>query len=262
MNFRKKNYDFRLFFAISIVVSTLTLFINKDLGINLLTEIASVALTVFVINKIIERRERQKRISIDQRILRDIQAILASYFSIWKHLVWQYAPEEKIESENDLLRIYPELVRKSLVNERFKFVSLHHPESWELFFNNRSIKECFQNYHTTLINQIQSFIEDFKIYIEPELLDILLNILDDQYFKDVFAMNQEEAERLVIEYDQDPNKLESYIQPDNTNHLHLFIKLTAYGNELKTLINKFIDVNVELYKIKKYFLHPLAQFPL
>ncbi len=83
MNFRKKNYDFRLFFAISIVISTLTLFINKELGINLITEIASVALTVFVINKIIERRERQKRIAIDQRILRDIQAILASYFSIW-----------------------------------------------------------------------------------------------------------------------------------------------------------------------------------
>ncbi len=176
--------------------------------------------------------------------------------------MWQYAPEEKIESKNDLLRIYPELVRRSLVNERFKFVSLHHPESWELFFNNRTIKECFQNYHTTLINQIQTFIEDFKIYIEPELLDILLNILDDQYFKDVFAMNQEETERLVIEYDQNPAKLESYIQPDNTTHLRHFIRLSDYGNDLKKLIHKFIDVNVEMYKIKKYFSHPLSQFPL
>lgn len=260
MKFRRKNYDFRLFFVIGIAVSILIYFIDKDLGVSLLTEIASVATTIFVINKILERKERQKRIAIDQRILRDIQAIIASYFSIWKHLAWQYAPEAKIENEKDLQALYPELVRRSNINDRFKFVSLHHPESWELFFNNRTIKDCFQNYHSTLIKQIQSVIEDFKIYIEPELLDILLNIMDDRYFEDIFLMGQEQTANIVVDNGDDPDKLESYIRPEDLKHLNQFINLISYGKRLKDLINRFTDVHVELYQIKNYFVNPSTQF--
>lgn len=53
---------------------------SKEFGVNLFTEITGVAITVFVINKILERKERQKRIAIDQRILRELQSIIASYF--------------------------------------------------------------------------------------------------------------------------------------------------------------------------------------
>lgn len=260
MKFRKKNNDLRLFFGVSIVISLILIPINQDLAISLLTELISVAITIFVINKILERRERQKRIAIDQRILRDIQAIIASYFSIWKHIVWQFAPDEKIGSEKHFISLYPQLVRNSTINDRFKFVSIHHPESWELFFNNRTIKDCFRNYHTTVINQIQTFINDFKIYIEPELLDILLNILDDQYFKDIYLMGQDDTVNIVIEYGDDPNKLDSYLRAEDLKHLNHLMELIAYGNRLRDLIDKYTDVNVELYQIKKYFVNPSLQF--
>ena len=106
MKFRRRSFDLRLVFGASIFFALVIFFVDKDFGVNLFTEIGGVALTVFVINKIIERRERERRIAIDQRILRDIQSITASYWSIWKHLVWQYMPAEKIDSEKDFQRIY------------------------------------------------------------------------------------------------------------------------------------------------------------
>src|SRR6185436_19970022 len=95
-------FSLRLVFGVSLIVCLSALYFDKELGLNLLTELGGVAITVFVINNIIERRERLKRISIDQRILRELQYIIASYYSIWKHLCWQYLPLNKIENEIDL----------------------------------------------------------------------------------------------------------------------------------------------------------------
>jgi hypothetical protein len=139
-------------------------------------------------------------------------------------------------------------------------VSLNHPESWELFFYNKSIKDCFDNYRTTLTKEIQTFINDYKIYIEPELLDLLLNILESQYFKDIVIMNQEGSDIFVKELDQDPNKLDSYLKPNDLRHLHQFINLINYSTRLHHVINEFTDVQVELYEFKKYFIHPSLQF--
>jgi hypothetical protein len=262
MKLRRKNYDLRLVFGGGILASLIVLIFDKDFGVNLLTEIGSVALTVFVINKIIERRERQRRVAIDQRILRDIQAITASYWSIWKHLVWQYMPSEKINSEQDFQRVYRDLVSKARMNETFEFVSIHHPESWNLFFNNRVIKDCFINYQSTLTKQIQSFIDDYRIYIDPELLDILLNLLESQYFKDLYLLNQDQQfmSVTILDMGEDPNKLETYLQVDDDRHLKQFAILHNYGVRLSTMINQFTDVNVEIYNVKKYFIHPTAQF--
>jgi hypothetical protein len=229
---------------------------SRSIGQNLFTEITGVAITVFVINKILERKERKRRIAIDQRILRDVQSIIASYFSIWKHLVWQYKPNEKIESEHDFLRIYSELVKSTNLTDRFEVVSIHHPESWKLFFHNRTIKECFENYYTTLTSEIQLFINDFKMYLDPELLDTLLNIMESQYFKDIYMMNQEETIKIVIELDQDSNQLESYMGAEANTHVHQFLELIQYSESLWKMINRFTDVNVELYQVKKYFVHP------
>jgi hypothetical protein len=262
MKFKRKNYDLRIVFGASIILALVVLFFDKDFGVNLFTEIGGVALTVFVINKIIERRERQRRIAIDQRILRDIQSITASYWSIWKHLVWQYLPNEKINTESDFLAIYKDLVVKAQMNEGFQFVSIHHPESWNLFFNNRIIKDCFINYHDTLTKQIQSFIDDYRIYIDPELLDILLNLLESQYLKDLYLINQDQASlsMTILDMGDDPNKLESYLQPGDDRHIKQFAELHNYGLRLSKVISEFTDVNVEIYTIKKYFIHPTAQF--
>ncbi len=261
MKFRNKNYDLRLVLGGTLLLALLLMISDrsKEFGINLFTEITGVAITVFVINRILERRERQKRIAIDQRILREVQSLIASYFSIWKHLVWKYLPNEKIETEMDFLKIYPQLVRSSAVDEQFEIVSIHHPESWKLFFHSRSIKDCFENYYATLTSETQTFINDFKMYLEPELLDKLLNIMECQYFKSIFLMSQEGTEKLLIDFEQDKNRLESYISPDELSHLDQFLGLMGYSKRLKGMINKFTDVNVELYQIKKYFIHP-SQF--
>lgn len=261
MRFKKKNYDLRIVFGLSLLLSLLVFAFERDFGVNLFTEIGGVALTVFVINKIIERRERQKRISIDQRILREMQFIIASYFSIWKHLVWQTIPSEKVLSPEDLIRIYPALVQQTNIQEEFKIVSLHHPESWELFFYHKTIKECFENYRITLTKEIQTFINDYKIYIEPELLDLLLGTLECQYFKDLIIMNQEGTATILQEIDQDPGRLDSYLKTDDTTHIHQFIKLINYSTRLRDVINEYSDVNVELYQLKKYFIHPSLQYP-
>lgn len=258
MKLRTKNYDLRLFLGGSLIIGIILMTFDKtkEFGTNFFTEISGVAITVFVINKILERRERQKRISIDQRILREIQSIIASYFSILKHLAWQYLPEEKIEDEKDILIIYPKLVRLSCINDQFEIISIHHPESWKLFFHNRLIKDCFENYYVTLAGEIQLFINDFKMYLEPELLDNLLNIMECQYFKNILMMNQKGTEEILNSYGQNPNRLESHISPDDQCHLNEFVALMDYSKRLKNTINKFTDVNMELYQIKKYFIYP------
>lgn len=258
MKFRNKNYDLLLVFVGSIIIALFLMLFNKskEFGVNLITEITGVAITIFVINKILERRERQKRISIDKRILREVQAIIASYFSIWKHLAWRYLPNEKIVTEKDMLRVYPQLVTLCSIGDRFEIVSIHHPESWKLFFHNRSIKDCLENYYTTLTGETQTFINDFKMYLEPELLDKLLNIMECQYFKNIFLMNQEGTEKLLIEMDFDTNKLESYLNLDEQEHLIQFIELMNYSKRLRDVINKFTDVGVDLYQLNKYFALP------
>jgi len=261
MKFLKK-YDLQFVFAVCLVVALLLMLFEKtkELGTNLFTEISSVVLTVFIINKILERKERQKRVAIDQRILREIQSIIASYFSIWKHLIWHYFPSEKIENEDDIFRLYPRLLEVTRINEEFEIVSTHHPESWKLFFHHRSIKDCFKNYYETLNGDIQLFINDFKIFLEPELLDYLLDIMESEYFKNIYMMCYEEGtEHILIELEQDVNKLDSYFNPAESKHIQQFQELISYSKKLRSTIVKTISTNVELYQIKKYFIHP-AQF--
>ena len=251
------NFSLRIVFGVSLVVCLLALYFDKELGVNLLTELGGVALTVFVINTIIERRERQKRISIDQRILRELQYIIASYYSIWKHLCWQYLPKEKIESEPDLIKAYPRLISLANIKDQFTTISIQHPESWELFFYHRTISECFENYHMVITKEIKTFINDFKIYIEPELLDLLLSILESQYFKEIRLMHEETTPGIITDVlGLDPDKLDSYLKSSSTIHLAQIEKLIDYSFRLRNVIQQFKNDDTELYQLKKYFIHP------
>jgi hypothetical protein len=258
MKLRAKNYDLRIVLGVSLLVALLLMVFetSKGLGTNLLTEIIGVAITVFVINKILERKERQRRIAIDQRILREIQSIVASYFSIWKHLTWKYIPEQKIRSTNDLLKIYPEVIHRARLDETFEMVSIHHPESWKLFFHNRTIKACFENYYGVLNEQIRTFINDFKMYIEPELLNALLNILESEYFRNIYMITQEENYKILIEIEQNPVLLESFISAQTPEHLMQFGELMSYSSQLRSTILKFSTEAADLYEVNKYFIHP------
>jgi hypothetical protein len=259
MKLRKRNLDIRLVLGVSLAASLILMLFDKtkEFGTNFFTEISGVAITIFVINKILERKERQKRIAIDQRILRELQSIIASYFSIWKHLMWKYLPNEKIEKEADLIKHFPTIVKLTSIQDSFEFVSIHHPESWRLFFHNRPIKECFENYHTTLTSDMQVLINDFRMYLEPELLDLMLNIMESQCLRNILTIGQEGTEKILIELEQDTNSLASYLDANDISHLQLFTKLISYSKELEKMIDNFTEVNVELYQMEKYFKHPL-----
>jgi hypothetical protein len=258
MKFRAKNYDLHIVLGATVLVAVTLMFFGgtRELGTNLFTEITGVAITIFVINKILERKERQKRITIDQRILRETQKIIASYFSIWKHLIWKYLPEETITDTRSFSKLYPKLVQLTRLNDQFEIVSIHHPESWKLFFHNRSILLCFENYQTVLTQEIQLFISDFKMYLEPELLNHLLNIMESEYFRNMYMMMQEETNSALVELEQDPLQLESYLAAEEKIHIDHFKMLIDYCVRLRTTIRQFSEENPELYDIEKYFVHP------
>ncbi len=253
----KRNYDLQIVLLIGLLLAITLMVFNKDIGNILLTEIISVSVTVFIIDNMIERKERRKRISIDQRILREVQSIVASYFSIWKHLAWKYLPNEKIAHENDFLNRYSELIKRAKVNEEFEVVSLQFPESWDLLFHKRIIKKCFENYHDSILKQIKSLITEFNGYIEPGLFNLLLEVMECQYFRSIHLMGQAETEAILIELDQDTNRLDSYLNTEDKKHIYKIIELMQYSQNLRSLVSKFDEVNVDLYELKTHFTNPM-----
>lgn len=231
--------------------------LSKELGNILLTELVSVSVTVFVIDNLLERKERRKRISIDQRILREMQNLIASYFSIWKHLAWKFLPTQSIENIKEFKAVYSTLVKHSYVNQEFEIVSLEAPESWDLLYHRKTIKQCFQNYHDSMHKQIKTFIAAYSTYIEPQLFNLLLDFLECQYFRSIHLMNQPETLTVLIELEQDINRLESYINADDLKHLEKIIELMHYGENLHVLINQFEVVKTDLYQIGNQFKNPL-----
>ena len=255
----KRNYDLQIVLIVGLFVSILLLSLSEELGNILLTELISVSVTVFVIDNLLERKERRKRIAIDQRILREVQSVIASYFSIWKHLTWKFLPDQQIASGKDFIEIYSDLVRHSYVHHEFEIVSLEAPESWDLLYHRRSIKQCFQSYHDSMHKQIKTFITAYSTYIEPELFNLLLDLLECQYFRSIHLMNQPETQTVLIELEQDINRLDSYINENDHRHLEKIMQLMDYSEHLHTLINRFEVVKSELYEVGVQFRNPVRQ---
>lgn len=254
----KRNYDLQIFLILGLLLAILLLWVSEELGNILLTELISVSVTVFVIDNLLERKARRKRIAIDQRILREVQSIISLYFSIWKHLVWKFLPEQRIDSRKDLFDIYSDLVRLSYVHLEFEIVSVDAPESWDLLFHRRNIKQCFQSYHESMHRQIKAFITAYGIYIEPELFDLLHDLLECQYFHSIHLMNQAETQTVLIELNQDVNRLDSYINENDHEHLDKITQLMDYSEHLYKLINRFEVVKTELYEVGAQFEHPMS----
>ena len=255
-----KRHTLPFFFITSMLISIL-LYIapfSREFGVNFISEIVGVWITVFLVNKIIEKRERQKRVAIDLRILREVTSIIASYFSIWKHLVWRYAPEVKIVDENDLKKIYSRLINSTQLNDSFDVVSIHDPESWKLSFYHRTIRECFENYHTMMLEDIKLIIDNFKVHIEPELLGSLLELTESTYFRELDSLTtSKETDIILNEFGQDTNKLVSYLSGD-LSHIDKIVELRSYCQKLSTRIAEFVEVPKNHYNLKQYFINPIV----
>jgi hypothetical protein len=251
-----------LFFFIASSIIGIILFavpFTRDFGINFVTEIIGVWITVFLINRILERRERERRVVIDLRILRETSSIIASHFSIWKHLAWKYAPHVKIRTEADLKAIYPTLIQLTRLDEQFDVVSIHDPESWKLFFHNRTIKQCFENYHKSILEDISSTMNNFKAHIEPELLGYFLELTEDRYFRDLASLGQSEVYSVVLtEFGEDENKLASYLSED-IGHFSKINTLKNYCEKLRIRVAEFTDAPSNSYEINRYFVNPVTQ---
>jgi hypothetical protein len=250
-----------LFFFVASSIVGVVLFaipFTRDFGINFVTEIIGVWITVFLINRILERRERERRVVIDLRILRETSSIIASHFSIWKHLAWKYAPQAKIKTEADLKALYPTLIQLTRLDEQFDVVSIHDPESWKLFFHNRTIKQCFENYHKSILEDISSVMNNFKAHIEPELLGYFLELTEDRYFRDVASLSQSDVYSVVLnDFGEDENRLTSYLSED-TSHFAKINALKNYCEKLRVRIAEFTDVPSNTYEISRYFVNPVT----
>lgn len=254
-----KRHDLTVVFLATLVIGIFLYFYQgtRDFGVNFITEMASVWITVLLVNRIMEKREKKRRVSIDQRILRETLSIIASYYSIWKHLVWRYFPNAKITSEEDLAKLYPEIVKTTRLSDRFDIVSIHDPESWKLFFHDRSIKECFKNYYETLQNSIQQLMDDFRIYLEPELLGYLLELKESSYFRDVRSVLESDTTDVVNEFGMDTNQLSSYMSVSPA-HINKIVELVQYCKTLASGIKEFVKFVPENYNMEQYFSNPLA----
>jgi hypothetical protein len=256
-------HDLLIVFVTSTLVGVVLYFIpqTREFGVNFLTEMASVWVAVFLVNRIIEKRERQKRVYIDQRILQETLSIIASYFSIWKHLVWKYFPDKNVHNAKDLIELYPEILRATRLSESFEVISIHHPESWKLFFHNRTIKECFQNYHESLHEDIRSLIGNFKIHLEPQLLGYLLEITENRYFSELNSVFQNDETAVLTEFGQDIDQLSSYLSTDAA-HFSKISELSVYCHRLNLRILEFVDFNPEHYNVRKYFANPVREYSI
>jgi hypothetical protein len=256
-----KKHDLRIVFALSSLIG-IALYVyphSREFGVNVITELASIWITVFLVNRLIEKRERKRRVSIDQRILVETLSIIASYYSIWKHLTWRYVPDAKIETEKDLVAIYPTLLKSAHLSEKFDVVSIHYPESWKLFFHNRTIKDCFENYHLVLQDSIGSLIENFKIHLEPELLGYLLEISESEYLREVNSVFRSDETDVLNEFGQDIDILGSYIG-NSSSHFNRIIQLSSYCRQLDSRVAEYTAINAEHYNLKRYFKNPLLTY--
>jgi hypothetical protein len=259
-NFFKK-YDLRIVFVVSSLLG-IGLYAypgSREFGINVITELASIWITIFLVNRLIEKRERRRRVSIDQRILSETLSIIATYYSIWKHLTWQYFPDSKIESEKELIALYPPILKTALLSDKFEIVSIHYPESWKLFFHNRTIKECFENYNIVIQDSIGSLIENFKFHMEPELLGYLLELSESDYLREVHSVFNSEETDVLNDFGQDTNVLGTYIS-NSTSHFDKILQLSNYCDALGNRVSEYTLLNSERYNFKRYFTNPVLMY--
>ncbi|MFN7792756.1 MAG: hypothetical protein ACK5NM_09425, partial [Cyclobacteriaceae bacterium] len=148
-------------------------------------------------------------------------------------------------------------IKRAKVNEEFEVVSLQFPESWDLLFHKRIVKKCFENYHDSILKQIKTLITEFNGYIEPGLFNLLLEVMECQYFRSIHLMGQAETEAILIELDQDTNRLDSYLNAEDKKHIYKIIELMQYSQNLRSLVSKFDEVNVDLYELKNHFTNPM-----
>lgn len=261
----KRYFDRNLvmYFPLVLIGVTIPLCFYKgtyDFGLNILAEMIGVAVTVFIVDKMYKRREQKKRFPIDKRIFADLQMLITSYLIIWRQLICEYTPEKKINTIEDLILAQNEILEKANLNDEFSNVNVHIPENLKVFFHKKTVLEAFQEYQRFLNSEIPKFIAEYKFYMDPDLYDLLSQILEDEYNKNITSLkNVEETSNLISLLDEnitstvDPNSLINFINKHNTEHFKLIEELIAYSTELYTEIKDLGVIKEPVFDLKKHF---------
>jgi hypothetical protein len=231
-----------------------------DFGLNILAEMIGVAVTVFIVDKMYKRREQKKRFPIDKRIFADLQMLITSYLIIWRQLIFEYTPDKKINTIDDLILAQNEILEKANLNDEFNNVNVHVPENLKVFFNKKTVLEAFQEYQHFLNSEIPKFIAEYKFYMDPDLYDLLSQILEDEYNKNITSLkNVEETRNLISLIEEnastnvDPNSLINFINQHNTEHFKLIEELIVYSTKLYTEIKDLGVIKESVFDFKKHF---------
>lgn len=252
-----------MYFPLVLIGVTIPLCFNKgtyDFGLNILAEMIGVAVTVFIVDKMYKKREQKKRFPIDKRIFADLQMLITSYLIIWKQLIYEYTPEKKINTIDDLIFAQNDILEKANLNDEFSNVNVHIPENLKVFFHQKTVLEAFQEYQRFLNAEIPKFIAEYKFYMDPDLYDLLSQILEDEYNKNITSLkNVEETRKLISIVETkdstnvDPNSLINFINQHNTEHFKLIEELIAYSTKLYTEIKDLGVIKEPVFDLKKHF---------
>lgn len=157
---------------IFLIVLAIGLTLNKkteEFGKNLLPEMLGVAVSVYIIDKLYQRRERKKTIIIEKRILSELNSFIASYFSIWKMFAWKYHSNKRIESIDDLIKYQKEIIEKVNIDDKLLTVLWETPESTKLLKSNPylTIQEHITCYINCIDNDISWILNEYKLHLDP-----------------------------------------------------------------------------------------------
>lgn len=252
-----------MYFPLVLIAITIPLCFYKgtyDFGLNVLSEMIGVAVTVFIVDKMYKKQEQKKRFPIDKRIFADLQIIITSYLIIWKQLIYEYTPDKKITTIDDLILAQNDILEKANLNDEFSNLNVHIPDNLKIFFHKKTVLESFQEYQHFLNTEIPKFISEYKFYLDPDLYDLLCQILDNEYNKNITSLkNVEETGKLISIVESkkveniDPNSLINYINQHNTTHFKLVEKLIIYSNKLYSEIKDLGEIKEPVFDLQKHF---------
>jgi hypothetical protein len=93
--------------------------------------------------------------------------------------------------------------------------------------------------------------------LEPQLLDTLFEVVESDYYRSIKSISQsEETEHVIAGFGLDPDKLDSYLDADNVDHIKRMFDILSYSLKLKYKVAEFVTVKYEAYDIKTYFKNP------
>lgn len=170
-----KIYFYLLAFIIPIILIHLFIWgINKqkidDLSLNLLSEIVGILITLFVVDRLIKKYEKDKWLELDKRINIQIEAILFTIFCTIFYFNDKISLFYEVRNSNDIENIkfnkYSEMLKSFEINAKF----------CEKITREEILAKFFIDIYNTQLNNLNAFLNDFNGRLDHRQLPLLLDL--------------------------------------------------------------------------------------